>query len=192
MKKLLYIDACIRDELSRTKKIAAPVVEALKERYDVQTIVINDLNLSVVQKDLILKRTGGIIDPTVMSWAETVRDADRIVIAAPFWDMSIPAALKNFLELCSILDVTFKTDDKICYGNCKSEKLLYITTRGMDISTGDILEQGSSYLNALSWLWGMGTLQTISAQNMDYVSEDEIEEKIRIAITEGLEIAKDF
>lgn len=192
MKKLLYIDACIRDELSRTKKIATPVVEALKERYDVQTIVINDLNLSVVQKDLILKRTGGIIDPTVMSWAETVRDADRIVIAAPFWDMSIPAALKNFLELCSILDVTFKTDDKICYGNCKSEKLLYITTRGMDISTGDVLEQGSSYLNALSWLWGMGTLQTISAQNMDYVSEDEIEEKIRIAIAEGLEIAKDF
>lgn len=192
MKKLLYIDACIRDELSRTKKIATPVVEALKERYDVQTIVINDLNLSVVQKDLILKRTGGIIDPTVMSWAETVRDADRIVIAAPFWDMSIPAALKNFLELCSILDVTFKTDDKICYGNCKSEKLLYITTRGMDISTGDVLEQGSSYLNALSWLWGMGTLQTISAQNMDYVSEDEIEEKIRIAIAEGLEIAKNF
>lgn len=192
MKKLLYIDACIRDELSRTKKIATPVVEALKERYDVQTIVINDLNLSVVQKDLILKRTGGIIDPIVMSWAETVRDADRIVIAAPFWDMSIPAALKNFLELCSILDVTFKTDDKICYGNCKSEKLLYITTRGMDISTGDVLEQGSSYLNALSWLWGMGTLQTISAQNMDYVSEDEIEEKIRIAIAEGLEIAKNF
>lgn len=192
MKKLLYIDACIRDELSRTKKIATPVVEALKEKYDVQTIVINDLNLSVVQKDLIFKRTGGIIDPAVMSWAESVRDADRIVIAAPFWDMSIPAALKNFLELCSILDVTFKTDDKICYGNCKSEKLLYITTRGMDISTGDILEQGSSYLNALSWLWGMGTLQTISAQNMDYVSEDEIEEKIRIAIAEGLEIAKNF
>ena len=192
MKKLLYIDACIRDELSRTKKIATPVVEALKERYDVQTIVINDLNLSVVQKDLILKRTGGIIDPTVMSWAESVRDADRIVIAAPFWDMSIPAALKNFLELCSILDVTFKTDDKICYGNCKSEKLLYITTRGMDISTGDVLEQGSSYLNALSWLWGMGTLQTVAAQNMDYVSEEEIEEKIRVAIAEGLKIAKDF
>lgn len=43
LKKLLYIDACIRDELSRTKKIAAPIVEALKEKYGVQTIVINDL-----------------------------------------------------------------------------------------------------------------------------------------------------
>ena len=102
MKKLLYIDACIRDEMSRTKRIATPIVEALKQKYDVQTLVINDLDLSIVKKELITKRNNGDIDPQVMSWAESVRDADRIVIAAPFWDMSIPAALKNFLELCSI------------------------------------------------------------------------------------------
>lgn len=192
MKKLLYIDACIRDELSRTKKIAAPIVEALKEKYDVQTIIINDLRLSVVQKDLITMRNSGDIDPDAMFWAESIRDADRIVIAAPFWDMSIPAALKNFLELCSILDVTFKTNDKTCYGNCKAEKFLYITTRGMDIPTGDVLEQGSSYLKALSWLWGIGPMQTVAAQNMDYVSEEDVNKKIAAAVAEGLEIVKEF
>ena len=40
---------------------------------------------------------------------------------------------KTFFELCSIFDVTFKSNDKTCYGNCKAEKMLYITTRGMDI-----------------------------------------------------------
>lgn len=192
MKKLLYIDACIRDEQSRTKRIAIPVVEALKHRYDVQSLVLNELDLSIVKKELITKRNNGEIDPQVMSWAESVRDADRIVIAAPFWDMSIPAALKNFLELCSIFDVTFKSDDKTCYGNCKAEKMLYITTRGMDISTGDALEQASSYLKALSWLWGIGPLEVVSAQNMDYITEKEIEEKISKAISEGLKIAEDF
>lgn len=192
MKKLLYIDACIRDEQSRTKRIATPIVEALKQKYEVQTLVINDLDLSIVKKELVTKRTNGDIDPQVMSWAESVRDADRIVIAAPFWDMSIPAALKNFLELCSIFDVTFKSDDKTCYGNCKAEKMLYITTRGMDIDTGDVLEQGSSYLKALSWLWGIGPLEVVSAQNMDYLSEKEIEERIRKAISEGLKIAEEF
>lgn len=192
MKKLLYIDACIRDEESRTKRIATPIVEALKQRYDVQTLVINDLELSIVQKDLITKRMSGDIDPQVMSWAESVRDADRIVIAAPFWDMSIPAALKNFLELCSIFDVTFKSNDKTCYGNCKAEKMLYITTRGMDIDTGDVLDQGTSYLKALSWLWGIGPLQVVSAQNMDYISADEIEKEIDVAVARGLEIAKNF
>ena len=48
-----------------------------------------------------------------MVWAESVRDADRIVVAAPFWDMSIPAVLKNFFELCSIIcDICTK------YGLC--------------------------------------------------------------------------
>lgn len=192
MKKLLYIDACIRDEASRTKRIATPIVEALKEKYEVETFNLNELNLSIVQKELLTKRMNGDIDKEVMAWAESVRDADRIVIAAPFWDMSIPAALKNFFELCSIFDVTFKSNDKTCYGNCKAEKMLYITTRGMDIDTGDVLDQGTSYLKALSWLWGIGPLQVVSAQNMDYVSEEVINEKIRVAVEEGLEIVKTF
>lgn len=192
MKKLLFIDACIRDELSRTKRIATPIVEALKQKYEVQTLVINDLDLSIVKKELITKRNNGIIEPQVVSWAENIRDADRIVIAAPFWDMSFPAALKNFLELCSIFDVTFKSDDKTCYGNCKAEKMLYITTRGMDISTGDVLEQGTPYLKAISWLWGIGPLEVVSAQNMDYLSEAEIEERISEAISKGLKLAQEF
>lgn len=106
--------------------------------------------------------------------------------------MSIPAALKNFLELCSILDVTFKTNDKTCYGNCKAEKLLFITTRGMDIPTGDSREQATSYLKALSWLWGIGPLHFVSTQNMDYVPEEEIQRKIQRAIEEGLHIAESF
>lgn len=192
MKKLLYIDACIRNGESRTKRIATPIVEALKEKYEVTTLILNELKLEVVQEELIGKRNGGDIDPVVMSWAEMVRDADRIVIAAPFWDMSIPAALKVFFELCSIFDVTFKSNDKTCYGNCKAEKMLFITTRGMDIATGDVLEQATSYLKALSWLWGIGPLQVVAAQNMDYVSAEEIEEKIQVAIKEGLKIAEEF
>ncbi len=192
MKKLLYIDACIRDDESRTKKIAEPIVEALKEKYNIETLVLNELDLSIVKKDLIQKRNNGDIDSTVMSWAESVRDADRIVIAAPFWDMSFPAALKNFIELCSIFDVTFKSDEKTCYGNCKAEKMLFITTRGMDIETGSELEQATPYLKAVSRLWGIGPLQVVSAQNIDYISESEIQDKINQAIKDGLEIAQSF
>ncbi len=192
MKKLLYIDACIRNDLSRTKRIAKPIVEALKAKYEVDTLVLNELELDVVKEELIKKRSAGEIEPTVMQWANMVRDADRIVIAAPFWDMSIPAALKVFFELCSIFDVTFKSDDKTCYGNCKAEKMLFITTRGMDIPTGHELEQATSYLKALSWLWGIGPLQVVAAQNMDYVSEAVIEEKIEAAVSEGLKIVETF
>ena len=70
--------------------------------------------------------------------------------------------------------------------------MLYITTRGMDIPTGDVLEQATPYLKALPWLWGIGPLQVVAAQNMDYVSAEMIEEKIASAIAEGMEIVKEF
>lgn len=186
MKSLVYIDACMRLESSKTRRIAEPIITKLAERYTITKFVLNELPLEVVKKDLVQQRMCGKYDAQSLSWAMTIRDADRIVIAAPFWDMSYPAALKNFLELCSIFNVTFKSDDKTCYGNCKAEKLLYITTRGMDISTYDPLEQATPYLKALSWLWGIGPMDVISAQNMDYVSEDEVEKKVQQAIETGL------
>ena len=192
MKSLLYIDACVRDEESRTKRVAEPIMEKLAKKYDVTKFVLNELPLDVVKKPLFAKRLTGDIPQEVMSWAEAVRDADIIVIAAPFWNMGIPAVLKTFFELCSIFDVTFKSDDKTCYGNCKAEKMLFITSRGMNISTGDEIEQATPYLKALSWLWGLGPLQVVAMQNMDYVSAEEIENKIATAIKEGLAIAKEF
>ncbi len=62
----------------------------------------------------------------------------------------------------------------------------------MDIPTGSPLEQATPYIKALSHLWGLGPLQTVSAQNMDYSSPEEIEARISAAIREGLEICRTF
>ena len=192
MQKLLYIDSCIRDELSRKRRIATPIIEKLKDRYDVETIVINDLELNPVQYDENRRRATGTVSEEALCWANKIKNADRIVIAAPFWDMSIPAALKTFFELCSLFHVTFDSDDKTCYGLCKAEKALFITTRGMEIKTGEPLEQATPYLKALFWLWGIKGLEVIARENFDYISAEKIEEEISSAIKEGLELAENF
>lgn len=192
MKKLIYIDACIRNDLSRTKKIATPIIEALKEKYEVETFVLNDMKLDVVLSEEIERRNKRIYQKQPLEWALKIKEADRLVIATPFWDMSFPSALKCFLELCSILNVTFKVEGNKCVGNCNATKLLYITTRGMDIKTGDPLEQGTPYIKALSWLWGINDFVVLSRENFDYISQEEIEKQINSAIEEGLEIVKEF
>lgn len=58
--------------------------------------------------------------------------------AAPFWDMSFPSALKVFFENMSLFGVTFDSNEKECYGLCKAEKVMYITT---DYSTPDEIEK---------------------------------------------------
>ena len=192
MKKLLYIDSCIRSELSRTKRIATPIVEKLKERYDVETITINELELNPVQYDENRRRAGGTVSEEALCWANKIKNADRIVIAAPFWDMSIPAALKTFFELCSLFGVTFDSDDKTCFGLCRAENVMFITTRGMKIETGEPLEQATPYLKALFWLWGIKGFETVARSNFDYLPAEKIEEEISSAIKEGLEIAETF
>ena len=192
MKKLLYIDSCIRNELSRTKRIAAPIIEKLKERYDVETITINDLELSPVQYDENRRRAGGTVSKDALCWANKIKNADRIVIAAPFWDMSIPAALKTFFELCSLFGVTFDSDEKTCFGLCKAENAMFITTRGMKIETGEPLEQATPYLKALFWLWGIKGFEVVARSNFDYLPQETIEAEIASAIEEGLEIAESF
>jgi FMN-dependent NADH-azoreductase len=104
--------------------------------------------------------------------------------------MSFPAVLKCFFEQLSLFDVTFTDNGKTCVGLCQAPKVLYITTRGMDIATGSELEQATPYLKALSHLWNLGPLTTIAVHNTDYLTAEELEKRMADAILTGTELAK--
>ena len=191
MQKLLIIDSCMREE-SRTRIILDAAREQLALRYDIETIDVNALALPPVTPGFLKDRTGGRVPEEIVSIARMIASADRIVIAAPFWDMSFPAVLKAFIENMSLYNVTFTDDGTTCTGLCKCTKLLYITTRGMDIPTGDVRDQGSSYLKALSSLWGLGEVTTVAAWNLDYMSADKVEEKLEETATLARKLAQDF
>lgn len=191
MRKIFYVDACLRTG-SNTKKIADAIIAKLSERYDIETVRLSEHTFPVVNNDILNDRANGIVPDEYVAMAKKLADADRLVIAAPFWDMSFPGALKVFLENMSLFNVTFGSNEKECYGLCKAEKVLYITTRGMNISTGDALEQATPYVKAIGKLWGLGELHVISAQNMDYSTEEQKAEKVRNAIEEGLQLIEEF
>ena len=191
MRKIFYVDACLRTG-SNTKKIADAIIAKLAERYEIETVRLSENVFPVVNNDILNDRANGIVPEEYVEMAKKLADADRLVIAAPFWDMSFPSALKVFLENMSLFNVTFGSNEKECYGLCKAEKVLYITTRGMNVSTGDALEQATPYIKAIGKLWGLGELHVISAQNMDYSTEEQKAEKVRNAIEEGLQLIEEF
>ena len=192
MPKLVYINSCIRKEESRTLKIATPIIEALKEKYDVFEVDVNSLELDVIDYEKYHKRMNGYVREDILDLAKRIADADRIVIAAPFWDMSFPSKLKALFEQCSLFRITFADDGNGCYGLCKADKALYITTRGGNFPTGSEFEQATPYIKALFHLWGVKSLEVIDAYNMDYSSLEEIQEKIDSAIKQGLKLAETF
>jgi FMN-dependent NADH-azoreductase len=192
MKKLVVIDACIREGESRTRRIAEPIIRRLESRYEVTFFHLTEMSMEPLTPKTYADRAAGIIPEWAVKAAKTVAEADRIVIAAPFWDMSFPAVLKTFIEHISLFDITFTDNGRSCVGLCKCEKVMYITTRGMNIPTGDPREQGSSYLTALSSLWDLGIVLTVAAWNMDYASPEELEEKIESATRFGLRLCETF
>ena len=191
MNKLIIIDSCMREE-SRTRVILDAAKEVLSARYDIENIDVNALALPPVSPEVLEERTSGVVPEETVAIARKIASADRIVIAAPFWDMSFPAVLKAFFENMSLYNVTFTDDGSTCTGLCKCQKVLYITTRGMDIPTGDFRDQGSSYLKALSSLWGLGEVITVAAWNLDYMPAEKVTEKVRETSDLARRIAEEF
>lgn len=192
MPKLVVIDACFRGDESRTLAVAKPIIEYLSTRYEVETFHLPQMKMEPVDTEYLYKRNGGYVYPWAVDAAKAIASADRMLIAAPFWDMSFPSALKVFFEHTSLFNVTFTDNGSRCVGLCRCDKVMYITTRGMDIETGSPLEQATPYLEALSYLWGLGQIITVSAQNMDYSTPEQVKEKIDAAIEQGLKIARTF
>ena len=191
MEKLIIIDSCMREE-SRTKIILGAAKEVLALRYDIETIDVNALALPPVTPLVLKDRTAGNVPDETVAVARKIASADRIVVATPFWDMSFPSVLKAFFENMSLYNVTFTDDGTTCTGICKCQKVLYITTRGMNIPTGDCRDQGSSYLKALSSLWGLGEVITVAAWNLDYMSAEKVAEKVRETADLARRISQEF
>lgn len=191
MESLVVINACMR-EGSRTQRILDGVLAPLSKKYNVETVNLGELDCKWVNSDVLKERDNGYVPQLYVNLAKKVANADRLVIAAPFWDMSFPSVLKVFFENISLFNITFTSTQTECVGLCKAKKVLYITTRGMNIKTGDPLEQATPYIKALSKLWGLGELYVLSAENLDYSSYKEIESKVEAAIAQGVELCKTF
>ncbi len=193
MKELVFINACVRQNDSRTLRLARRLLNELSDRYHITEIDLTDSSLLPINSQMYRSRQLVGLADYDLEKGRLVAEADRIVIAAPFWDMGIPSVLKTFIEHISAPDLTFcNNPDGSTRGNCKAEKLLYITTRGMEIETGSPLDQGSSYLKALCWLWGIGGMETVAACGTDINSEETVNERIAEAQKIGIKICKEF
>ena len=130
---ILYINACVRKE-SRTKRFADHVITSLDD-HDVKEVRLWEMKFPVMNEDLVNKRTefckaNDFSDP-LFGPAKDFAAADTIVIAAPYWDLSFPAMLKQYLEQVCVTGLTFYYDEHdMPRGLCKARRLYYITTAG--------------------------------------------------------------
>ena len=95
--------------------------------------------------------------------------ADTIVVAAPFWDLSFPGLLKNYIEYINVSDITFTYVKDQPVGLCRAKRLYYVTTAGGPI----FADFGFSYLEALAKsFYGIPEVVNFAAQGLDLEGSD--------------------
>ncbi len=198
MKKVLYLDCCIRENDSRTKLIADAFFEELHKKSDfsVDKLVIDQLDIVPIgskeykhRQNLLEVRN---LDDKMFDLAKQFAQVDIVVVAAPFWDMSFPSKLKVYFENITVEGLTFKSsEDGNIVGNCKASKFIFLTTRGMDIEDGSVMEQGAPYLNAIRLFYGIDEFEMVSTFGLD-VHPDEVEVRLNKAIEQAKQIAKNL
>ena len=172
-KKILFIDACARKE-SRTRNLAEYVLSFLDgevERlslYQEDAVPLDEQALEQRENDA----ANGTCEGKSIRLARQFAAAEKIVIAAPHWDLSFPAILKAYIENINVVGVTFAYDETGSpYSLCRAEELYFVDTAG-----GGILEEdryGFGYIQALcDRFYGIRKTQAFYAECLDIVGSD--------------------
>lgn len=137
--QILYINAAFRAG-SRTARLAADYLRRCTgtvTEIDLGTQAPAPLDAETLRRYEKAVATGCFDDP-MFDPAKQFAAADEIVIAAPFWNYSIPAVLHNYLELVCTQGITFDlSPEGRYYGKCRARKLTFLTTAGGPIPKED-------------------------------------------------------
>jgi len=176
MKTALYVDCCIRAEQSRTRQLSAAFFSALSGEYRVTRVDLTQEELrplmgAFLEEREALLRRGELTHPR-FDRARQLAAADLVVMAAPFWDLSIPALLKLYIENVSAEGITFRSTAQGLEGLCRGERLVFLTTRGGLYAPGDPLEQGTPYLRGIQRFFGFGRFDCVAADGLDVQGYD--------------------
>lgn len=168
MRKVLYVN-CIMREGSRTKELADAFFSKLKDA-EVCELILRNEDLKPLVNDFFESRQKLLEENNRthvrFRYAHQFKEADMIVIAAPFWDLSFPALLKIYIENVSVDGITFLSTSDGLKGNCAATDLVYLTTRG-GFYNGDPMEMALPQFEALSRFFGIDRFHSIAADGMN-------------------------
>lgn len=177
MERILFIDACLRGpELSRTYGLCQHFLKEYTPRHPDSEITCRSLATDcppLLTGELAVQRERWLQeqpDHPLLIPARDVAEADLILVGAPYWDLSFPAALKAYLEWSSMLGITFRyTEEGQQVGLSRARALVYCTSAG-----GPVVGQnyGYDYLKGLATMFGIPATHCVAAEGLDIWGND--------------------
>jgi len=167
---ILYINCCARKD-SRTNRLAKALLNKLGAYEEVN---LYDIDIKSIDEERLNKRyellNKNDLDNEEFKLARQFAKADKIVIAAPFWDLSFPSKLKVYIENIYITGITSKySEEGKPVGLCKGSDLYYVTTSGGPFNGSYSFEYIKSLCMAC---FGIKNVKLIKAEMLDVYGYD--------------------
>lgn len=172
--KLLFVNCCIsqRGGASRTKALADAFLTAFRASHpgaEVEEVTPEALlALKPFNAEMLNRRDAlaaeNAFDAPVYALARQFRAADAVAVAAPFWDLSYPAALRTYIEYISANGLTYHYDAAGCHGDCAAGHLVYLTSCG-DVEREDSV--GVIHWRQLAAMFGILQFDYVFAGGLD-------------------------
>ncbi len=163
MKKVMLIDCCVRGVHSRTLMLAHRWLAEQERDSQVEHLRLYQLNLAPLSAQEVEQRKDTAL-------GEQFAQADEIVVAAPYWDLSFPSILKVYLEHICIAGTTFHYVEDQAVGLCRAKRLVYVSTAGGYVGQRHL---GEEYVQTLcQTLFGIPDFVGIRCEGLDLPGND--------------------
>lgn len=171
---LLFVNACLRDG-SRTERLARMWLEQCAYEGEVVELSLADLDTEPLDatgphriSDYSQAVSAADYHSHMFDYAKQFAQADEVLIAAPFWNYSVPAKLHAYLELVCSQGVTFDINEAGEYvGLIKARRLTFVQTAGGALV--DSLDDHSfGYVRTLAKrFWYIPQVECVAAWGLD-------------------------
>lgn len=206
MSKLLVVRAHpLNNRESRSMKVTDAFVQSYKQHHpEDQVEDINVYELQVPEIDSDLLNAWDDLSKGVRFYALTTEqqhkitvfnaltdsflEHDKVVVASPLWNLSIPTKLKAWLDTITVAGKTFRYTESGSVGMVEGKKVLHIQANG-GIYKGN--DPASQYVKTLFTFLGVTDFHQLFAEGMDYnpAQADEIVAKV---VEQAKELARTF
>ncbi len=169
---ILFVNACVKEN-SRTKKIADELLEKLSG--EILEVKLENVFFPKTDEEFLKYRDDcirrGDFSDDYFNFAKNFANADIIVMAAPYYDLSFPALLKQYIEHINVMGITFEyTNEGQPKSLCSAKKLYYVMTAGGTFVPD---EYGYGYIKALAQnFYGIKECEKIQAVGLDIIGTD--------------------
>lgn len=197
MAKVLYIKANPKSDTdSVTFQMSEKFMEEYKKQNPDDEIITLDLYKENIRfltaQDLDDMYSGADFD--IRRYAEQFANADKYVIAAPFWNLSMPAILKGYIDYVTFAGVTFKYTEQGSVGLLAGKKAMYITARGgvYTIPETAQYEMGERYLKTVLGFMGIVDMTTLLCENTNVLQGDDRKNAVTKSVEDAGKAAQMF